>query len=862
MVSDIRMLPWYPSPYLTVANLTAGSAEKLTSIEEDGIHRYLLPTKGGGEVKISVYDHDTIRVQWHWTHPYPKDEVALETGFQWPGVKIVQDFGETDDYFFVRTSELEARVSKRGNLRVDFHCPKTGEAICLDRSIEYNPSYDARFDDSYENIRQLGRLPLAFKIKNTKHADPRSGFFGLGDWAGPINRRGHRIQFWNDDSFNWSELQSPKYTSFPIVYNVRQNPNGKASIYAIFFNNTSRTMFDLGASSPDTYSFEGADGQVDYFFIKGSGVDFYDISDKITALTGRSAFLPKWGYGYQLGRFTYTEQDMFNVLAGFRNTSTPLSAIYIDLDYMDQSASPYDQTYHLVQFEWNLTWYPSPRRLTETLGDAGIRTVVMVEPFLDTRDGKFAYADQSGYLVKDKYGETQKLDIWCAPEVGWIDLTNPEAARWWTREVSQFLRTYGIGGIWNDLNEGADTGKIKLDALYDMGGRYPDRSDSRRWHLNVKNTHSIYSTKVSFEALRDAWPDKRPFVLGRGGFPGIQRYSAVWSGDNRSDENHLANNIRAGTSMGICGLSNYGHDVGGFTGNPSFELFQRWHEWSAFTALMRNHSGKPNPTREPYRFPQHERVLLNLAIRMRYYFLPHIYSLAHQCSVDGTPINSPVVARFPNSPRVFSDNDYDFMLGRDVMVSPVVKLGEQTRKVSFPEGSGRWHSFWDDEAGPFLGGETPEVEAPLGKPPVFVREGGVVAVNPEALGTEAPSEQNSIVHVPELHIWPGGDGRFVFYDDNGVSDKSVDDPVRYTVHIENRAFGDNAVISVRAMGNTAGRRMRIVLRGKDWQARRFSVNGDGQTEVRSESGRGQGRWTGVVIPLDLSKGGAVISSLK
>jgi alpha-glucosidase len=854
------MVPGYTAPYLSESNQTAKGAVAISLIEEDGIPRYLLATRERGEVKISIYDSDVVRVQWHWGHVYPKDEVALDPSFQWPGNKLPRDFGETIGFFFIRTPKLEIRISRKDDLRVDFYCALTGSPICLDKSIEYNPSYDARFDDSYENIRERSRLPRAFKVKNTKFADPQSGFFGLGDWAGPVNRRGHRIQFWNDDSFNWHEFQSPKYTSFPILYNVIQNPSGSAAIYAIFFNNTSRTMFDLGARSPDTYSFEGADGQVDYFFIKGEGGDFYDITDKITALTGRSAFFPKWSYGYQLGRFTYTEREMYDVLGRFYSESTPLSAIYIDLDYMDQSPSPYDQEYHLVQFEWNPVWFPSPRALMDSLGEEGVGAVIMVEPFIDTRDGKFKYAEQSGYFIRSNGGDVQRLDIWCAPEVGWLDFTNPEAARWWQREVSQFVRAYGIRGIWNDLNEGADTGKIKLDGLYNMGGRFPDRGDSRGWHLNAKSTHPIYSTRVSHEALKDAWPGKRPFVLGRGGFPGVQRYSAVWSGDNRSDANHLFNNIRAGASMAICGLSNYGHDVGGFTGNPSFELFQRWHEWSAFSPLMRNHSGKPNPTREPYKFPHHERVLLNLSIRTRYYFLPHIYSLARECSVNGMPINSPVVARFPNSLGVFSDNESDFMIGRDVLVAPVTSLGTKMRKVFFPEGSGRWHSFWDDGDVTFSGGEVAEVDAPLGRAPVFVKEGGIVVVNPEALGGSAPSKDNTVTSVPEVHVWPGGDGKFTFFDDDGDSDTEVDDDQRYTVHINNATFGEHVSISLRAFGNISGRQMRIVLRGKDWQNRNYLINGKAAPELRSQAGRGIGRWTGVVIPVDLSNGGVVISS--
>ena len=95
--------------------------------------------------------------------------------------------------------------------------------------------------------------------------------------------------------------------------------------------------------------------------------------------------------------------------------------------------------------------------------------------------------------------------------------------------------------------------------------------------------------------------NKRPFVLSRAGYPGIQRYALGWSGDNRADYEHLRHNIRLGISVMMSGQVNYGHDVGGFVGHPDGTLYTRWHEWarggnsepggcSASTTLVRSGS--------------------------------------------------------------------------------------------------------------------------------------------------------------------------------------------------------------------------------------------------------------------------------
>jgi alpha-glucosidase (family GH31 glycosyl hydrolase) len=853
---SILKSPGVERPFSTMAPMTAGGADNMRIIEEEGLTRYLLETRDGGEVKVTIYDSSVVRIQWHWIHPYEKDEVALASGYDWTGGNREVKHWESEDCFHIKTEKVETRISKSDPLRIDFHCSKTGQLICGDHSIEFNPSYDPRFDDTYENIRERGRLPRGFKVKNTKIADKSSGFFGLGDWAGPINRRGHRIQFWNDDSFNWRDLHSPKYTSFPIVYNVTQRAAGGAMVYAVFFNNTSRTMFDLGASDETRYSFEGADGQVDYFFMLGGGQDFADIVTKISRLTGKGTFLPKWAYGYQLSRFTYTQKDTASVLGGFHNINTPLSAIYIDLDYMDQSPSPFDKEFRLVQLQWNPFWFPDPRGMIKNLAKDGVQTVVMIEPFLDMVDDKYDYAEGSGYFVKDVNGKTQVTDIWCAERASWIDFTNPEAATWWKREVTKFVSLYGIRGIWNDLNETADVGKIRLDGLYNLGGRFPDSADSRRWHLNVKNVHNIYSTKVSYEALAEAWPDSRPFVLGRGGFPGTQRYATVWSGDNRADEASLSSNIRAGVSIAICGLSNYGHDIGGFSGTPTFEVFQRWHEWSVFIPLMRNHSGRPNPSREPYLYAYHERMSLIDTIRQRYYFLPHVYSLARKAHLNGTPFNSPVVAMFPNSEGAFHQNDSDFMVGENIMVCPVVGSGERSRRVKFPAGSGQWYYFWDDNV-TGAGGEEVLVDAPLGRSPLFVRAGGIVAVNPDGLSRKAPAANNIAFLNTEFHLWPGRGNSFVFFDDNGESPLDRPDDTRCVVDIRHETYGDHQVVKLMPSGNIGSRKFKVVFRGDDFRGRKFTVNGVKATPVLKR-GSGTGRWTGAAIDVDLSKGGAVI----
>lgn len=85
---------------------------------------------------------------------------------------------------------------------------------------------------------------------------------------------------------------------------------------------------------------------------------------------------------------------------------------------------------------------------------------------------------------------------------------------------------------------------------------------------------------------------KRPFILSRSHFAGSQRYGAMWTGDNYALWEHFAVSISECLSGNIVGMVFCGADIGGFGGNPTEELLQRWYQvkyyWHYETNLRRN----------------------------------------------------------------------------------------------------------------------------------------------------------------------------------------------------------------------------------------------------------------------------------
>lgn len=70
----------------------------------------------------------------------------------------------------------------------------------------------------------------------------------------------------------------------------------------------------------------------------------------------------------------------------------------------------------------------------------------------------------------------------------------------------------------------------------------------------------------------------RSFILTRSHFAGIQRYAAVWTGDNSASWEYLKISVPMCLSSALSGISFCGADVGGFFENPDSQLMSRWYQ--------------------------------------------------------------------------------------------------------------------------------------------------------------------------------------------------------------------------------------------------------------------------------------------
>ena len=277
-------------------------------------------------------------------------------------------------------------------------------------------------------------------------------------------------------------------------------------------------------------------------------------------------------------------------------------------------------------------------------------------------------------------------------------------------------------------------------------------------HARYHNVYGMQMARSTFEGVKKLRPDARPFVLTRAGYAGVQRFSAVWTGDNVASWDHLRLSLTMLLNLGVSGVPLVGSDVGGFSGNPTPELYARWLQAAALTPFLRSHSEAGSNPHEPYAFGPEFTKINRASIELRYRLLPYLYTLFREHTQTGAPVMRPLWFEYPDDARTYLIED-QYLVGRDLLVAPVVRESATKRGVYFPAGDD-WVDWWTGKRYP--GGRDAEVEAPLDRLPLFARVGAVVPTIPVIQHTgERANVPLTLVVVPggpdsDVSIWQDG----------------------------------------------------------------------------------------------------------
>ncbi|MDF1499112.1 MAG: glycoside hydrolase family 31 protein [Anaerolineales bacterium] len=661
------------------------------------------PTDHGAEftfeqakLEILFLAEDVVRVSWRPGEP--PVPYAIQERY-WPGAQPA--LSETAQNWILAAGKVSAHITPSGSV-----------TWLLDEQV-------IRHED--DPLRQR---------KTWRHRSPlpeTAAVYGLGGRTRAVNLRGGAYRLWNrDPGGSYGRDDDPLYLNVPMMLVLHDE-----TCHVVFYENP----YDGVISIRDEIDLQFHGGMLRYYLCFG---DLEQVLQRYSDLTGRALLPPRWALGFHQSRWGYrTEDDVRDVLQGFREHDLPLSAIHLDIDYMDG--------YRV--FTTDPHRFPNLKSLSEQAQAQDVKLVSIIDPGVKIDRGYRLFRDglQAEAFCMLQNERVARAPVW----PGWVhfpDFTNPSTRTWWSSQYPRLLK-HGISGIWHDMNEPAAFSAWG-DATLPLSTRHALEGKGGQ-HTQAHNLYGLLMNRSGLEALRLHRPELRPFILSRSGWAGNQRYAWNWTGDVESTWDGLQVTLNLLLGMSLSGIVFTGSDIGGFSGDPTPELMVRWMQLAAFTPFFRTHSSAISAPREPWRFDDPYRSAMRAMLQLRYRMLPYLYTLAWQTSEAGLPLIRPLFWEDPSN-EAYREIEDQFFLGSNLLIAPVLQEGASSREVTLPEGS--WYSFWDDTRSP--GPAVITVETPLDVIPVFVRGGCLLPLIGETL---------------ELHIYPGASKvtRNLLFSDDG-----------------------------------------------------------------------------------------------
>lgn len=375
--------------------------------------------------------------------------------------------------------------------------------------------------------------------------------YGLGERFGALNKVGQSIVLWNADGGTSSE-QAYKNVSFWM--------SNKG--YGVFIDTPERVELEVGSERSCRVQTSVEGQRLKWYLIHGPTPK--EILGRYTLLTGRAQRLPAWSFGLWLTTsFTtdYDERTVNGFLEGLRARDIPLQVFHYDAFWM--------RPFHWCDFEFMRSHFPDPKAQIKRLKDSGLvsKVCVWINTYIGQASPVFREAAEKGYLLRRANGDVFQWDLWQAG-MGIVDLTNPEARRWFRGKLEMLLEM-GVDSLKTDFGERIPSKDVQ----------WHDKSvDPGRMH----NYYALVYNKLVFEVLQERYGEGEAVLFARSACAGTQRFPLQWGGDCESTWEAMAESLRGGLSLGFCGFSFWSVDIGGFEGLPDPAIYKRWVQFGEF----------------------------------------------------------------------------------------------------------------------------------------------------------------------------------------------------------------------------------------------------------------------------------------
>jgi alpha-glucosidase (family GH31 glycosyl hydrolase) len=521
-----------------------------------------------------------------------------------------------------------------------------------------------------------------------------------------------------------------------------------------------------------------------YYFAYGDDYkaglrDFYKVS-------GNTPLIPRYALGNWWSRYWgYSDEELRVLINNFDKRDIPLAVCIIDMDWHNVEI-PKKYGGGWTGYTWNKELFKDPKGMLKWLKDKNLACSLNLHPADGFRGHEDCYNEVAKFMEVDYKNEEPVL----------FDSTDPKFMKAYFEMVHNPLEDMGVDFWWIDWQQGVDSLNTLLDPL---------------WMLN----HLHY-----LDLQRDG--NKRGFTFSRYAGIGSHRYPIGFSGDTHVTWESLSFQPFFTSNASNVGYGWWSHDIGGhFHGSEDAELYTRWVQFGVFSPIMRLHTSRNfYHKREPWKWPIENELVVTKYLRLRHKLIPYIYSMAYENTNYGLPFIRPMA--FNDQ----SDSNYinQYYYGSELLIAPPItkkdnELNKTITNIWLPKGE--WFDFFTGEY--YNGEKEYTIYSSIDQVPVFAKSGAIIPLS-------ELTEHNQISNpkIIELVIFPGADGEFSLYEDDGVSSKYLDGEFVIT-KIKTKYINSKIELTIEASkGNTSlipkDRIYKVIVRGVG-HSKLISLNG-------------------------------------